>query len=205
MATEFYEGMYAEWRNNEEKIAPAIILRICSLLCIVSLETAFSLNATGALPSSYDLRTLGYVTPVKNQNPHGTCWSFGSLGALESALRMKEGVVFDLSENHMINIPQGDRAFAYKGSPDRALAYLVSWSGPTLEAIDAYPNPNNSRSRYPIRHVQNVFCINPRTSYLDNDGIKNALVKLGALAVGYYHDDIYYNVSKASYYNKLVG
>ena len=166
------------------------------------LGVLFALDAFGALPSSYDLRTLGYVTPVKNQNPYGTCWAFGSLGALESALKMKEGVVFDLSENHMINMLRGNYfAFERKGNPDDALAYLVSWSGPTLEAIDAYPNPNNSRSRYPIRHVQNVFCINPRTSYLDNDGIKNALVELGALAVGYYHDDNYYNVSSASYYN----
>ena len=173
------------------------------VLCIVSLVVLFALKAVGGtLPSSYDLRTLGYVTPVKNQSPYGTCWAFGSLGALESALMKKEGTVFDLSENNMINMLRGNYfAFERKGNPDNALSYLVSWAGPTLEAIDTYPNPNNSRSRRPVRHVQNVFCINPRTSYLDNDGIKNALVKLGALAVGYYHDDVYYNASRASYYN----
>ena len=37
-----------------------------------------------ALPESYDLRPLGLVSPVKNQNPYGTCWSFGALGSLES-------------------------------------------------------------------------------------------------------------------------
>ena len=164
--------------------------------------TLIALSAVGdTFPSSFDLRTLGYVTPVKDQNPYGTCWAFGSVGALESVLKMKEGVVFDLSENHMINMPRGNRAFEYKGNPDQALAYLVSWQGPTLEAIDPYPNPNNSSSRQAVRHVQDVFCINPRTSYLGNDGIKKALVDLGALAVGYYHDDIYYSASKASYYN----
>jgi C1A family cysteine protease len=38
------------------------------------------------LPSSFDLRTIGQVTSVKDQKPFGTCWAFGALGSLESYL-----------------------------------------------------------------------------------------------------------------------
>ena len=39
------------------------------------------LEAREALPSSYDLRDKGVVTPVKRQNPWGTCWGFAAIAA----------------------------------------------------------------------------------------------------------------------------
>lgn len=37
-------------------------------------------------PSSYDLRALGRVTPIKDQGGCGSCWAFATMGALESWL-----------------------------------------------------------------------------------------------------------------------
>ena len=39
-----------------------------------------------ALPSSYDLRDQGVVTPVKLQNPWGTCWGFSAIAASETSI-----------------------------------------------------------------------------------------------------------------------
>lgn len=39
-----------------------------------------------ALPSSYDLRDAGVVTPVKLQNPWGTCWGFTAIAASETSI-----------------------------------------------------------------------------------------------------------------------
>ena len=36
-------------------------------------------TAKDALPSRYDLRDLGVVTPVKFQNPWGTCWGWRAI------------------------------------------------------------------------------------------------------------------------------
>ena len=64
------------------------------------------------LPSKYDQRDKGIVTPVKYQNPWGTCWSFGSTGAAETSVltylgisnaqyKEKNGYDLDFSEKHL--------------------------------------------------------------------------------------------------------
>ena len=39
-----------------------------------------------SLPASYDLRSLGRLTPVKDQGGCGSCWAFATMGSLESWL-----------------------------------------------------------------------------------------------------------------------
>ena len=55
-----------------------------------------------ALPASYDLRTLGEVTPVENQNPCGTCWAFATTSSLESRILVQESTTHDFSEQNII-------------------------------------------------------------------------------------------------------
>ena len=53
-----------------------------------------SLAAT-TMPTSFDLRDQGTVTPVKDQTPWGTCWSFGSTAAAETSILNKLGLTYD--------------------------------------------------------------------------------------------------------------
>ena len=152
------------------------------------------------LDSRYDLREHGVLTSVKNQNPYGTCWAYATYASLESWL-LKSGVgTFDFSENNMVNLHGGDWGFDEGGNGDRASAYLVRWGGPVLESQDPYANPGGSIETAPTRHVQNVRWIPGRTSYLDNDAIKRAILDFGAAYVSYYHSSLYYKSSTASYY-----
>ncbi|MBE6877021.1 MAG: hypothetical protein E7496_09970, partial [Ruminococcus sp.] len=41
-------------------------------------------NEIYSLPEAFDLREQGLVSPVKNQNPYGTCWAFGAVNSLET-------------------------------------------------------------------------------------------------------------------------
>lgn len=58
------------------------------------------------LPARYDMREKGLVTPVKRQNPWGTCWAFGVTAAAESSILSTLGTTYeesglDLSEKHL--------------------------------------------------------------------------------------------------------
>jgi C1A family cysteine protease len=55
------------------------------------------------LPSSYDWRDFGGVTPVKAQGDCGSCWNFAAVGALESMVRIYGGVEYDLSEQQVLS------------------------------------------------------------------------------------------------------
>ena len=46
---------------------------------------------TETLPSAYDSRDYGYVTPVKDQGNYNTCWAFGTAAACE-AYMIKHGI-----------------------------------------------------------------------------------------------------------------
>lgn len=70
-------------------------------------------GAEGVLPEKYDLRDDGLVTPVKVQDPWGSCWAFGGIAAMESSIlsymgetnesykKLNNGKDFDLSEKHL--------------------------------------------------------------------------------------------------------
>jgi len=53
------------------------------------------------LPATFDWWTLGKVTPVKNQNPCGTCWIFGNLASLESRVAIVDSTLYDFSEQNV--------------------------------------------------------------------------------------------------------
>ena len=55
------------------------------------------------LPSSFDWRTLGGCTPVKNQGGCGSCWAFATVGPLECNIKIKDGITVDLSEQWLVS------------------------------------------------------------------------------------------------------
>lgn len=65
-----------------------------------------STEKTADFPERFDLREKGVVTPVKFQNPFGTCWGFSAIAAAETSILSKSGQTYeetglDLSEHHL--------------------------------------------------------------------------------------------------------
>ena len=64
-------------------------------------------SVLSTLPSQYDARLDGIVTPVKDQGQCGSCWAFASVGAMEAHLAKFYGTGWtDLSEQQLLSCDQ---------------------------------------------------------------------------------------------------
>ncbi len=63
----------------------------------------YFMTTSAGQPSSFDWRDEGGVTPVKDQGNCGSCWAFGTVAPLESAIKIREGITVDLSEQWLVS------------------------------------------------------------------------------------------------------
>ncbi len=133
-----------------------------------------------AYPSSFDLRTLGKVSPVGDQNPWGTCWAFATFGSLESTLL--PGASWDFSEDNLAGNARFDiDTYTAGGNADMATAVLAAWHGPVSEADDPYDHNAVTSGLAPRVHLHDAIRLPRRTGPTDNDRIKWALTTYGAV------------------------
>lgn len=59
------------------------------------------------IPESLDWRLYGAVTPVKDQSVCGSCWSFGTTGAVEGAYFLKHKKLLRLSQQALVDCSWG--------------------------------------------------------------------------------------------------
>jgi len=157
------------------------------------------------LPDRFDWRDHNgenLVTPVRNQNPCGTCWIFGTLASLESNVLIDEGVAYDFSEQsvglcvdpsltHVYDDPQ-DPCSPGGGNALIASDVLVK-KGAVAEACAPY---DTSALRCdgscvcdtcaPVKTVSGYRLVTDDGAQIDL--IKNALIEQGPLIVSFQHE-----------------
>ncbi|XP_039629036.1 pro-cathepsin H [Polypterus senegalus] len=97
------------------------------------------ISKNGPYPDFVDWRKNGnYVTPVKNQGPCGSCWTFSTTGCLESAIAIATGKLLFLSEQQLVDCAQNFNNHGCNGGlPSQAFEYILYNKG--LMTEDGYP------------------------------------------------------------------
>lgn len=153
-------------------------------------------------PAQYDLRTFGYVSPVKDQGSCGCCWAFATMAAIESNWLMQGYGMHDLSEDNLINCQGYDNLPCYGGNFYMSSSMFGRHAGPVAEALDPYGDTTAIKNcpSGPFGGLDNTAYI-PDVRFLPNDinTIKQALQDHGAVATTMMFDMSYYNASNYTY------
>lgn len=161
---------------------------------LTAADTAENINA---LPAKYDLRERMRISSIRNQGRYGTCWAFGALTAMESALLPESTYLFSVDHMSMSNsfsMTQFDG-----GEYTMGMAYLAAWQGPVYEKDDPYGDGKSDDSLEAVKHVQEMRIIASK----DIAAIKNAVFKYGGVQTSLY-SSIQSPTSSTAHYNSVT-
>jgi cathepsin L len=101
-----------------DNMAAAEVLSIKERMKVIKLEPMHVLPGVTGIPSSYDSRDHGWVSPVQDQDGCGSCWAFAAVAMYESNYLKRNGVMASASEQYALNCSNG-------GSCGGGLSYKV--------------------------------------------------------------------------------
>ena len=152
---------------------------------------------TYGLPATFDWRTQNKVTSVKDQNPCGTCWIFGSLASLESKVYIQNSAAYDFSEQNVASCV--DPSWTYltgnkcNGGGDSFIATdTLVRKGTRLESCDPYNtstinseacNANGCATGYMVTDFRIIT--NSVVTSAEIDLVKNAVYNNGPVTMSF--------------------
>ncbi len=144
-------------------------------------------SPTVSYPATFDWKAQGKVTAVRDQGSCGSCWAFGTVGAMESAILIQSGQQVDLSEQFLVSC-NGNNWSCNGGwwahdYHKNTLANLQSISGAVLESDMPYTASNGTCrtiANHPYK-LTNWYSIAGNT-IPSVDLIKNAITTHGPVA-----------------------
>jgi len=155
-----------------------------SFPCSIEERRLLASCPVGHLPSYFDWRDEGKVTPVKDQYPCQLCWAFTAVAELESKILLSEDIPYDLSEQQLascdfIASAGKARSCSSGGSSFRAANFLTQ-RGAVLESCE----PFRAMDGVPCSHHCEIIKNVDGWRVLPNrvDAIKAALYKHGPVA-----------------------
>lgn len=214
---EFVEGNHSATENGDEielAIEPSIHLGelyigIEDLCNVFGYEYSYDKSAytvtidydkAPSLPSKYDLRSVNRASTIRNQGSTATCWACASLEALESSLLPAKPYLF--SVDSMINENSFGLDESAGGKYTMALAYLLSWQGPSIETSvstnSIIPNLTTNEEEQPVVHLQEAHFYDSENL----DEIKRAVYQYGGVSSSIYASVTTSNLNRSTSYNR---
>ncbi|KAL7225668.1 hypothetical protein ACSBR1_020930 [Camellia fascicularis] len=102
----------------------------------VSKPTSFRYANLTDVPTTFDWRNIGAVTPVKDQGNCGCCWAFSTVAAVEGINQITTSNLISLSEQELVDC-NVDNHGCGGGFMDKAFQFIQQNNGLTSE--DNYP------------------------------------------------------------------
>jgi C1A family cysteine protease len=141
-----------------------------------------------SMPASVDWRKQGIVTPPKSQESCGSCYSFGTLGVIESAIAKSTGKMLDLAEQQVVDCSfhlRGDMNGGCEGGHEVVVMDYVKQNGLVLEDSYRYTS-GKSRSHASCQKKSGTFGKNLK--YLrvppnDERALAEAIAQYGTLTM----------------------
>lgn len=139
---------------------------------------------TSSLPSAFDWREHGIMTPVKHQGDCGSCGEFAGVALLEALVKKESGIEVDLSEQQIVSCAPG--CGCNTGCSALSVLNYVKRNGILLESDMPYENKDTDcdigkPGRYFISDVlTKVIASTPLANRIRT--IKETLLEYGPLA-----------------------
>ncbi len=179
-------------------------------------DMSFSTMSTSTLPASYDSRSKGYVTSVKNQGASLNCWAFAVTSVLETNSIVNGYTSLsstDFSEPHLawfsVNTLSSDTSDPNCGEGSTGSAYLLGgdgydatqalarWAGiADGESVSSnYPTTSSQLSKLPKYTDEDRFdissgvIIRSMERCTTADEVKQWIMDNGSVTASYYHSE----------------
>jgi len=164
--------------------------------CLSHGVTVFDMD-TSDIPTSFDWRSKNVVSEVKDQGQCGSCWTFSTIGNIESQYAIKNQNIMLFSEQLLVDCSQGcSNEPPYGpvcnqgcdgGWQWNAMSDIMAWGGVETEADYPYTAEDGNCALDKTKlhaKVKNYTCLtNNKTSGADEDVMAAFLVASGPLAV----------------------
>lgn len=99
-----------------------------------------------SLPASIDWRTEGVVNSIKDQGQCGSCWAFSTITAVESAVAIKTGVLYSLSEQELVDCDTIINQGCNGGTMDFAFNWIGKQGGVCTETDYPYTSGTTQKA-----------------------------------------------------------